>query len=67
MWVRDPSPLRGEGVSRGLTDEGAFSASRRPAVRLLRRPPHTSGCAAHLPPRGEGSLMLKEYDIVVLG
>jgi hypothetical protein len=53
LWV--PSPLAGEGVVRRATDEGSRSAIREPRRRIptRRSPPHPTGFAGHLLPRGE--------------
>ena len=48
-----PSPLGGEGGSRSETDEGARSAASPSTELALNPPPHPSGSAAHLLPRGE--------------
>ena len=50
-----PSPLAGEGGSRSETDGGAggdAATNRNPTADSNEQPPHPSGSAAHLPPRG---------------
>ncbi|HRO32693.1 MAG TPA: RsmB/NOP family class I SAM-dependent RNA methyltransferase [Brevundimonas sp.] len=59
-----PSPLAGEGVSQRETDGGAVGDTPdHPADETRDQPPHPSGSAAHLPPRG-GKGRLIASDVV---